>query len=60
MMQKMGNYKMTIVDLPMNIVYGMCGIGFAFCAVRSVQVALEHWRRGYSVLERPEGIEEAV
>jgi len=54
MMQKMGNYKMTIVDLPMNLVYGVCGVGFAFCAARSVQVAVEHWRQGYSVLERPE------
>ena len=52
MMQKMGNYKMTIVDLPMNVVYGVCGIGFAFAAVRAVQVAIEHWRRGHSVLER--------
>jgi len=60
MMQKMGNYRMTIVELPMNIVYGVCGIGFAFAAVRAVQVAIEHWRRGYSVLERPEGVEEAV
>ena len=54
MMQKMGNYKMTIVDLPMNIVYGVCMVGFAFCAFRAVQVAIEHWRQGYSVLERPE------
>ena len=61
MMQKMGNYKMTIVDLPMNIVYGICGVGFAFCTFRAVQVTIEHWRRGYSVLERPESvIEEAV
>ena len=61
MMQKMGNYKMTIVDLPMNIVYGVCGVGFAFCTFRAVQVTIEHWRRGYSVLERPESvIEEAV
>ena len=54
MMQKMGNYKMTIIDLPMNIVYGVCMVGFAFCAVRAVQVTIEHWRQGYSVLERPE------
>ena len=54
MMQKMGNYKMTIVDLPMNLVYGVCGLGFAFCALRAVQVAIEHWRQGYSVLELPE------
>jgi len=60
MMQKMGNYKMTIVDLPMNIVYGVCGVGFALAAIRAVQVAIEHWRQGYSVLERPEGVEEAV
>jgi len=61
MMQKMGSYKMTIVDLPMNVVYGVCMVGFAFCAFRGAQVALEHWRRGYSVLERPEiAIEEIL
>ena len=54
MMLKMGNYKMTIVDLPMNTVYGVCLIGFAFSALRSVQVLVIHWRQGYSVLERPE------
>src|SRR5512143_291938 len=61
LMQKMGNYRMTIVDLPMNLVYGVCGVGFAFCAVRAVQVTVVHWRRGYSVLERPEtAVEEAI
>jgi TRAP-type C4-dicarboxylate transport system permease small subunit len=61
MMQKMGSYRMTIVDLPMNIVYGVCLFGFACAALRSVQVAIEHWRRGYSLLERPEiAIEESV
>jgi TRAP-type C4-dicarboxylate transport system permease small subunit len=54
MMQKMGNYKMTIVDLPMNAVYAVCLVGFAFAAVRAAQVLLIHWRQGYSVLERPE------
>jgi len=55
MMAKIGNQtRMTIVDAPMNIVYGVCLLGFAAMAVRSVQVALIHWRRGYSVLERPE------
>ena len=34
MMQKMGNYKMTIIDLPMNLVYGVCLFGFACSAVR--------------------------
>jgi hypothetical protein len=54
MMQKMGNYQMTIIDLPMNIVYGVCLFGFAAMALRSVWVAKVHWQRGYSVLERPE------
>ncbi|WP_088286825.1 TRAP transporter small permease [Ideonella sp. A 288] len=54
MMQKMGNYQMTIVDLPMNIVYGVCLLGFAAAALRSVWVLRIHLRRGYSVLERPE------
>ncbi|MDB5966719.1 MAG: transporter small permease [Polaromonas sp.] len=55
MMQKIGNQtRMTIVDLPMNIVYGVCLLGFAAMLVRAVQVALIHYRRGYSVLERPD------
>ena len=29
MMHKMGSYTMTIIDLPMNIVYGVCMFGFA-------------------------------
>jgi len=57
----MGAQQMTIVDLPMNIIYGICGLGFAACAVRSVQVAIENWQRGFSVLERPEHmIEETI
>ena len=54
MMLKMGNYQMTIIDLPMNIVYGVCLFGFVTMTVRSIWVARVHWRRGYSVLERPE------
>jgi TRAP-type transport system small permease protein len=51
MMEKMGNYKMTIVDLPMNLIYGVCLFGFACSAVRGVQVAVRNWRRGFSVLD---------
>jgi len=55
MMEKIGNQtRMTIVDAPMNIVYGVCLFGFAAMTFRSAQVAVIHWRRGYSVLERPE------
>jgi len=54
MMQKMDSYRMTIVDLPMNIVYGVCLFGFAAMTLRSLWVLRVHWQRGYSVLERPE------
>jgi TRAP-type C4-dicarboxylate transport system permease small subunit len=60
MMQRMTNYKMTIIDLPMNIVYGVCAVGFAFAAVRAVQVAIVNWRRGYSALEQPVAEAETV
>jgi TRAP-type C4-dicarboxylate transport system permease small subunit len=55
MMIRLGsNSRMTMVDLPMNWVYGVCLLGFAAMAFRSAQVAWIHHRRGYSVLERPE------
>jgi len=54
MMVKMGSYQMTIVDLPMNIVYSVVLFGFAAMTLRSVWVAKVHWRRRYCVLERPE------
>ena len=54
MMMKMGSYQMTIVDLPMNIVYSVVLFGFVAMTLRSVWVAKVHWRRRYCVLERPE------
>ncbi len=61
MMSRMGYYMMTVIDLPVNIVYGFCLFGFAAATVRSVQVAIENWRQGFSLLERPEhAIEEVV
>ncbi|MFO1312574.1 MAG: TRAP transporter small permease [Burkholderiales bacterium] len=61
MMTKMTALQMTIVDLPMNIIYGFCAFGFAAAAFRSVQVAIENWKRGWSILERPEhAIEETI
>ena len=54
MMLKLGsNSRMTMIDLPMNWVYGICLFGFAVMTFRSVQVAWVHHQRGYSVLERP-------
>jgi TRAP-type C4-dicarboxylate transport system permease small subunit len=66
MMIKLGrNARMTIVDLPMNYVYGVVAAGFAAMFVRSLWVARVHMRRGYTVLERVEstmqdGIEPAA
>lgn len=55
MMNKLGsNSRMSMIDLPMNVVYGVCMLGFAFMVLRSVQVAWVHYQRGYSVLERVE------
>jgi TRAP-type C4-dicarboxylate transport system permease small subunit len=54
MMMKIGNQtRMTLVDAPMNVVYAVCLFGFAAMTFRSLQVAWIHWKRGYSVLERP-------
>ena len=54
MMEKLGSYKMTIIDLPMNIVYAVVLAGFATMCVRAIWVMKVHWQRGYSVLQRPE------
>ena len=54
MMEKLGNYKMTIIDLPMNLVYGVVMAGFAAMCLRAMWVMKIHLQRGYSVLQRPE------
>ena len=54
MMDKLGSYKMTIIDLPMNLVYGVVMAGFAAMCLRAVWVARVHWQRGYTVLQRPD------
>ena len=54
MMEKLGTYKMTIIDLPMNLVYGVVMAGFAAMFFRAIWVMKVHWQRGYTVLQRPE------
>jgi TRAP-type C4-dicarboxylate transport system permease small subunit len=54
MMDKLGTYKMTIIDLPMNLVYGVVMAGFAAMCLRAIWVMKIHWQRGYTVLQRPE------
>ena len=36
---------------------GVCMFGFACCTLRSIQVAVRNWRRGYSTLERPDVVD---
>jgi TRAP-type C4-dicarboxylate transport system permease small subunit len=50
---KMQNLKMTVIDVPMSYIYGFVAFGFVMMTFRSVQVAVRHWRQGWSVLERP-------
>ena len=50
---RMHNLKMTVVDFPMSYIYGVVAFGFAMMTFRGVQVAIRHWRQGWSVLERP-------
>ncbi|MDQ2080116.1 TRAP transporter small permease [Xanthobacteraceae bacterium Astr-EGSB] len=51
--------EMTTVRLPKYLVYGWVFAGFVLMTLRSAQVAWQNWRRGYSVLERPEAYDMA-
>ena len=46
--------RMVTIDLPRGIVFWSVFAAFVLMLVRAVQVAVANWRRGYSVLERPE------
>jgi len=59
MIRKIGDMRMAIIDWPMGIVYGFVAFGFALMTWRAVDVAIQNWRRGASVLERPELMDEA-
>jgi TRAP-type transport system small permease protein len=56
---RMHNLQMTVIDVPMSYIYSLVGFGLAMCSFRSIQVTVRHWRRGWSVLERP-GEDETV
>jgi TRAP-type transport system small permease protein len=59
LLTKIGSQRMAIIDLPIGLVYGVVAFGFALMLFRAVGVALQNWKRGASVLERPELAEEA-
>jgi len=59
LMSKIGASRMAVVDLPMGLVYGAVLLGFVLMTWRAVGVAVANWKRGASVLEKPELAEEA-
>jgi TRAP-type C4-dicarboxylate transport system permease small subunit len=59
LMRLIGGSSMAIIDWPIGIVYGFVAAGFAMMTWRAIGVAIANWRRGASVLERPELAEEA-
>lgn len=54
MMARIGDHPMTVVPWPMNVVYAVCELAFMAMTWRSLRLGWLHWKRGYSVLERPE------
>jgi TRAP-type C4-dicarboxylate transport system permease small subunit len=59
LMGKIGGQRMAIIDLPIGIVYGFVAAGFVLMTWRAIGVAIDNWKRGASVLERPELMDEA-
>lgn len=51
--QIIGEETMTTINFPKNYVYYAVLLGFVLMFARSLQVALQHLRQGYSILERP-------
>jgi TRAP-type C4-dicarboxylate transport system permease small subunit len=54
LMQKIGSQRMAIIDWPIGILYAFVAAGFVMMTWRSLDVAVANWRRGASVLEKPE------
>jgi TRAP-type C4-dicarboxylate transport system permease small subunit len=48
---------MTTIMIPKNWIYSLVLVGFILMFIRSIQVTIENWRRGYSILERPEAFD---
>ncbi|MBL8691985.1 MAG: TRAP transporter small permease [Rhodospirillaceae bacterium] len=44
--------RMVVIDWPMSIVFGIGAAGFAILTLRSIQIAIRHWRTGESALTR--------
>ena len=57
LLQRIGSQRMAVVDLPIGLMYSVVLGGFALMTWRALGVARDNWRRGASVLERPEIVE---
>jgi TRAP-type C4-dicarboxylate transport system permease small subunit len=57
MMARIGSDPMTVVALPMNVVYGVIELALLAMTWRAARAAWLHYRRGYSALERPDPLE---
>jgi TRAP-type C4-dicarboxylate transport system permease small subunit len=44
MMLRLRDYRMTVLDLPMNLVFGVCALAFGAMAVRAAIVLRDHLR----------------
>jgi TRAP-type C4-dicarboxylate transport system permease small subunit len=51
--QIIGEERMTTIKFQKGFVYYTVLLGFVLMFGRSIQIAIENWRRGYSILERP-------
>ena len=51
--QIIGDERMTTIKFQKGFVYYAVLLGFVLMFARSIQIAVENWRRGYSILERP-------
>jgi TRAP-type C4-dicarboxylate transport system permease small subunit len=50
----MGFQNMVVIEVSLSWVYGACTFGCALMTARAAQVAVRHWRQGWSGLMRPE------
>jgi TRAP-type C4-dicarboxylate transport system permease small subunit len=59
LMNKIGSQRMAIIDWPIGILYSFVAFGFVLMTWRAIGVGIANWKRGASVLERPELADEA-
>ena len=53
LLMRIGGQQMSVVNLPIGLVYSVVLVGFALMTWRSIDVAIANWRRKASVLEKP-------